>query len=401
MQFDIWLKQSSRSLWQDKSFAPTVVLTMGIASVVFLWVLPLGWQVLLKPLPYPASDQLQLLQYQRLDGTGKLQSSAVLHPAAEHLCAQMLDWQRFQNLKSAAAQYLVRPELPAISQALLHLTKDVVMSDPTQPRLSSAYTSPELLQMLVMPLLLGHGFSEAQQPGGMNPGVILSYQAWQLLFQQRADVLGQTILINGVSHPVLGVLAKDFTPPQLRPALPVVDLYLPWDYNNAAFKDSWQLADEHSFLLVKGGEAALQQWLAALTPLAQQQFADNLAGTSNFGDWRLNLQFQPLQQVVSRGTDSILLLFLLGGAGLLLIATVNILDLSLSRLMSMQKQLAVRVALGARRNQLGQQIPSESMLLMLSSIGLVLLLKLAGLFALNRWFDDFFSEKQRTWFVSI
>jgi ABC-type antimicrobial peptide transport system permease subunit len=135
--------------------------------------------------------------------------------------------------------------------------------------------------------------------------------------------------------------------------------------------------------------------------LAQQQFADNLAGTSNFGDWRLNLQFQPLQQVVSRGTDSILLLFLLGGAGLLLIATVNILDLSLSRLMSMQKQLAVRVALGARRNQLGQQIPSESMLLMLSSIGLVLLLKLAGLFALNRWFDDFFSEKQRTWFVSI
>ncbi|WP_157836280.1 hypothetical protein [Rheinheimera texasensis] len=99
--------------------------------------------------------------------------------------------------------------------------------------------------MLVMPLLLGHGFSEAQQPGGMNPGVILSYQAWQLLFQQRADVLG--------------VLAKDFTPPQLRPALPAVDLYLSWDYNKAAFKESWPLADEHSFLLVKGGAAALQQ----------------------------------------------------------------------------------------------------------------------------------------------
>ena len=64
VQFDIWLKQSSRSLWQDKSFALTVVLTMGIASGVFLWVLTLGWQVLFKPLPYPASDQLQLLQYQ-------------------------------------------------------------------------------------------------------------------------------------------------------------------------------------------------------------------------------------------------------------------------------------------------------------------------------------------------
>lgn len=390
VQFDIWLKQSSRSLWQDKSFALTVVLTMAIASGVFLWVLTLGWQVLFKPLPYPASDQLQLLQYQRLDGTGKLQSSAVLHPAAEHLYAQIRDWQRLQNLKSPAAQSVVRPELPAISQALLHLTQDVVMSDPTQLRLSSAYTSPELQQILGMPLLLGHGFTEAQQPGGMNPGVILSYQAWQLLFQQRADVLGQTILINGVSHPVLGVLAKDFTPPQLRPALPAVDLYLPWDYNNAAFKDSWQLADEHSFLLVKGDPAALQQWLAALTPLAQQQFADNLAGTDNFADWRLTLQFQPLQQVVSRGTESILLLFLLGGTGLLLIATANILNLFLSRLMLLQKQLAVRAALGARRIQLGQQLFSESMLLMLSSIALALLLTHAGFYALNRWFDGFF-----------
>ncbi len=72
-----------------------------------------------------------------------------------------------------------------------------------------------------MPLLLGHGFTEAQLPGAMNPGVILSYQAWQLLFQQRPDVLGQSVQINGVSHPVLGVLTADFVAPQLRPALAV------------------------------------------------------------------------------------------------------------------------------------------------------------------------------------
>ncbi len=71
-----WLLQSSHSLWRDKSFALTVVLTMGIASGVFLWVLSLSWQILLKPLPYPEAEQLHLLQYQRLDGAGKRQSSA-------------------------------------------------------------------------------------------------------------------------------------------------------------------------------------------------------------------------------------------------------------------------------------------------------------------------------------
>ena len=52
--------------------------------------------------------------------------------------------------------------------------------------------------MLAMPLLLGAGFTDAQLPGSMNPGVVLSYQAWQLLFQQRPDVLSQTVQINGV-----------------------------------------------------------------------------------------------------------------------------------------------------------------------------------------------------------
>ncbi len=124
--------------------------------------------------------------------------------------------------------------------------------------------------------------------------------------------------------------------------------------------------------------------------MAKQQFADNLAGTANFADWHLKLQFQPLQQVVSRGTESILLLFLLGGTGLLMIASANILNLFLSRLMLMQKQLAVRAALGARRTQLGQQLFAESMLLMLSSIGLALLLTHAGFYALNHWFNGFF-----------
>lgn len=379
-----WFRQSTASLWRDKSFVLTVVLTMGIASGVFLWVLSLGWQVLFKPLPYPQSDQLHLLQYHRLDAAAKLQSSAVLHPAAEQLYRQ---GQQRQPAATAPAQ---AQSQSLMTQALFHLEQEIVMSDPAQPRLSSAYITPELQSMLGMPLLLGHGFTEAQLPGAMNPGVILSYQAWQELFQQRTDVLSLHITINGVSHPVLGVLANTFVPPQLRSQLPPVDLWLPWDYNNAAFKGSWQLADEQSFLLLKGEPAALQQWLASMMPLAQQQLAEQLAGEANFAGWTLQLQLQSVQQLIGSGSAALLGLLLLGGVGLLAIATTNILNLFLSRLMLLQKQLAIRAALGARRSQLGQQLFTEAMLLMLLSAGFALLLAQAGFYGLTHWFGGMF-----------
>lgn len=169
------LSQSAQSLWRDKSFTLAVVLTMTSACGVFLWVLTLGWHLLLKPLPYPAADQLHLLQYQRLDGSGKLQSASLLHPAAEHLYQLQQQWQRQQQPATA-------DPLPPIELALIHQAQEVVMSDPAQPRLSAAYISPEFGPMLGMPLLLGQGFTESHQLAQKNPGVILSYQAWQLLF---------------------------------------------------------------------------------------------------------------------------------------------------------------------------------------------------------------------------
>jgi hypothetical protein len=77
----------------------------------------------------------------------------VLHPAAEQLYLQMRQWQL--PAAQSATTALAEQSMPEISQALLHLTQDIVMSGAAQPRLSSIYTTPELQQMLGMPLLLG------------------------------------------------------------------------------------------------------------------------------------------------------------------------------------------------------------------------------------------------------
>lgn len=379
------LSQSIRSLWRDKSFMLTVVLTMAFACGVFLAVLTLIWQLLLQPLPYPAAEQLHVLQYQRLDGNGKLQSSSLLQPAAEHLYQLKQLWQQ-------PTQQPATEPLPAIGLALLQQAQDVVMSSPAQPRVSSAYISPEAVTMLGMPLLLGAGFNQAHQLQQKNPGVLLSYQAWQLLFQQRPDVLQQRLQINGVSHPVLGVLAADFVPPQLNPALPPPDIWLPWDFNNGDFKGSWHFPDVSTTVLLKGTTEQLDRWLTALAASAAQQFANQVSNDANFARWQVRLDKLPLQQHVSQQHQGLLLLLLVGASGLLLIATTNILNLFLARLLVLQKQLAIRAALGARRFQLAQQLFSEALLLMLLASSCGVLLAYIGLTAFQRWAGGVFMQ---------
>ncbi len=374
------LSQSAQSLWRDKSFTLAVVLTMTSACGVFLWVLTLGWHLLLKPLPYPAADQLHLLQYQRLDGSGKLQSASLLHPAAEHLYQLQQQWQRQQQPATA-------DPLPPIELALIHQAQEVVMSDPAQPRLSAAYISPELGPMLGMPLLLGQGFTESHQLAQKNPGVILSYQAWQLLFQQRPDVLQQSVLLNGVSHPVLGVTAAGFVAPTFNQAMPTIDLWLPWDFNNADFKHNWHFPDDNTTVLLQGSPHQLDSWLTAWSAPLQQQFASQLADEPNFAGWTVRLDKLPLQQHLSQQHRGLLALLLIGASGLLLIASANILNLFLARLLLLQKQLAIRAALGARRVQLAQQLFSDALILMLASAGLGLLLAQAGLTGFQQWTD--------------
>ena len=98
-----------------------------------------------------------------------------------------------------------------------------------------------------------------------------------------------------------------------------------------------------------------------------------------------------------------MLLFLLGAAGLLLIACTNILNLFLSRLMLLQKQLAIRAALGARRIQLGQQLFTEALLLMLlSAAGWHCCWAQAGFSRFKpAGLAGFFPRSQRTWPVSF
>lgn len=82
---------------------------MGIASGVFLWLPGPGWQVLFN-LCLIRTEWLHLLPYQRPDAAGKLQSSAVLHQAAEQLYCQVQHWQQPETtaIQNEQSQLAVR-----------------------------------------------------------------------------------------------------------------------------------------------------------------------------------------------------------------------------------------------------------------------------------------------------
>lgn len=140
-------------------------------------------------------------------------------------------------------------------------------------------------------------------------------------------------------------------------------------------------------MLLQGSPHQLDSWLTAWSGPMQQQFASQLADEPNFAGWTVRLDKLPLQQHLSQQHRGLLALLLIGASGLLLIASANILNLFLARLLLLQKQLAIRAALGARRVQLAQQLFSDALILMLASAGLGLLLAQAGLTGFQQWTD--------------
>lgn len=367
-----WLRQSGQTAFKDKGFVSCVVLTMGITIAGFLIVLTLSYFLLFKPLPYVGQDKLYLIDYQRWDQHNVLQSSSLLHTAAEQL---------YQQLQKSAQD-------SASQQALLYFSNEVVTSEPAQPRLATAYVSPELAELLGIKMTTGHWFSNDYRPGSFNAGAVISYQAWQQLFQQRHDILTLRVDINGISHPIIGVLDKDFVAPQLVQTGLEPQLWLPWDYNNSPFQGSWWLTDDKTFLLLKLEQGGIDSFTTRLTPFVNENYQQQTMANESFRDWSVVLKGRPLREALVADSEKTLLLLVLGAAGLLLIASTNILNLFLSRLSVKRKQLAISAVLGASKRQLALQLFGETALLMLLSAALALMLSAYGFTVIKQFFSQ-------------
>ena len=208
---------------------------------------------------------------------------------------------------------------------------------------------------------------------GANPVAVMSYRFWQRRFSRQSGVIGRTLTVNGAAFTVIGVAARDFSgtavdeSPDFWIPLSMQAQVQPWlgHARDPLVQTLWLMGRLKPGLTMAQAQANLnlvyQQWMrqiAGASP-SEQQVTDMKTArielhSAATGTSSLRRQFsEPLK----------ILMVLVGVV--LLIACVNIANLLLAQASGREREIAVRLALGAERSRLMGQFLSESLLLAL------------------------------------
>jgi putative ABC transport system permease protein len=335
------LRHALRALRKNPGFTAVAVLTLGLGIGANTAIFSVVESVLLRPLPYRDPGAL-------------VQVWNTYLPAFPQTPMSAGDFQDFQRQTGSFSQMAAYVD-PPIG---FNLTGD------GQPeRLEASLTTSGLFPLLGIRPVAGRTFNPEEDKPGNPPVVLISHRLWQSHFGSDPSVVGRTIRLDGRGFTLIGVLPAEF---QL---IPSTDLWMPV----SEYGDDLTSHLHHDFNILARmkpgiGISQAQAELATLNRQEEQAFPDT---HKNWG-----VLVTPMENP-SAAKMRVALLVLFGAVGLvLLVACANIVNLLLARNAVRQKEIALRVALGASRSRLLAQLLTES--IVLSLLGGVLGIFLAG-----------------------
>lgn len=335
------LRYAFRSFRKRPGFVAVALLTLalGIGATTVMFTVING--VLLKPLSYPAPDQLVTLH----ENTEKYGDLWFSYP-------DFLDCQ--QQSRSLALA------------AWTHGGGTVTEPGDAE-YVDSRQISPELFSVLGITLVRGRSFLPEENRPGTTPVAVISQNLWQRRFGRRPDVLGSKLIFDGKSYIITGIAPAGFR----LDGEP--DIFTPLGQSTEARMQNREAIFLHVLARLRPGVAltAAQAEVAQIARNLAQEYPASNAGRS--------FTVQTLSQELVAGVGSTLWLLLAAVGLLLLIACANVASVLLSRAVSREREFAVQVALGAGRGRLVRQCLTESLLLGLVGGALGVLLAAAAM----------------------
>jgi predicted permease len=374
------LRLAARGLRRSPLFAIVAILSLALGIGANTAIFTLIDQILLRKLPVKSPDELVML-FQRGSHNGS------------NMGTRMHSYPIYQDYQKKAE--------PLSEVLCRRLVAASVSVDNQTERVLAEMVSGNYFTMLGVQPALGRVFNSQEDDHvySGHPVVVLSYDYWNARFARDPSVLGKKILVNDAPMEIVGVSAKGFAgldpaqSPQIRVPVLMKDAMVPdWGWVHLDDRRTrWvqvfgRLKPGYT---VKSAQAPLQGLFTQI-----RSYEMTLPAAKNWSQYSRD-QFMKGQLIVEKAAGgfsglrndfSTPLIVLMCMVGLvLLIACANVANLLIARAFMRQKEIAVRLSLGASRGRLVRQLLVESLVLSFAGgivgLGLAFLLT-RGLLAL-------------------